>query len=169
MNQPHLAAATLPKPVYVGNQSVLRGLHLLRAFTCSDCHTVRGLAKEYLRAAELNRDCRNYGNAIHQANTVLGLVALEEERVDQAVVHLEAAAQTPGSAQLTSFGPNMLLAHKLLERGHAKAVLDYLDRCGRFWKLSFGRLWMWKLDIRRGRRPNFGANLTHLLDPKSFG
>ena len=24
-------------------------------------------------------------------------------------------------------------------------------------------------EIRRGRTPDFGANLTHLLDPKSFG
>ena len=169
MIQTNLAATGLPQSATAANQFVMRGVHLLRAFSTAETGPVRKLAHDYLRVAELNRNSRNYGNAIHQANTVLGLLALEEDRIDRAEGYLTAAALTPGSAQLTGFGPNMLLAQKLLDRGRRRAVLDYLDRCGTFWKLSFGRLWMWKLDIRRGRRPNFGANLTHLLDAKSFG
>lgn len=165
----NLAAGALPAPVYAGNSFLMRGSQMLRAFSLLEANTVHHLAQEYLRDAEHNRHCKNYGNAIHQANTVLGLIALEEERVDQAESYLEASALTPGSAQLTAFGPNMLLAQKLLERGRRGAVLRYLDHCGKFWKLSFGRLWLWKLKIRRGLYPNFGANLSHLLDYKSFG
>ena len=142
---------------------------MLRAFQSHDCGTVKCMAREYLRVAELNRDCGNYGNAIHQANTVLGLIALEEDQIDAAVTYLDASARTPGSSELTSMGPNMLLAQKLLECGRVRAVLNFLDRCKRFWKLHFGKIWMWKLAIRRGIRPNFGANLSYLLDPKSFG
>ena len=158
-----------PTHAVTGDQSILRGLHLLRAYGQRDCDTVSALAHDYLSAAERNPSCRNYGNAVHQANTVLGLIALENDRIDWAESYLAAAATTPGSAQLTCFGPNMLLAKKLLLVGRRQPVFRYLDRCGAFWKLSFGRLWHWKLEIRSGRTPNFGANLTHLLDPKSFG
>ena len=169
MNTPTIVGTPLPISPTAANHSILRGLHLLRAYRMHDCDTVRRLALDYLRTAELYRECRNYGNAVHQANIVLGLIALENDRVERAEAHLAAAAETPGSAQLTSFGPNMLLAQKLLQMGRRKAVLNYLDRCGAFWKLSFGRLWRWKLEIWAGRTPRFGANLTHLLDPKSFG
>ena len=169
MNNLTLAATMLPNPAYAGNSFVLRGLHLLRAFQSRDCKTVHRLAKDYLIAAEHNRHSKNYGNAIHQANIVLGLIALENDNVDKAEKYLVAAALTPGSSQLKGMGPNMLLAKKLLEAGRRSAVLQYLDGCGSFWRLSFGRLWKWKLEIRTGRIPNFGANLSHLLDPKSFG
>ena len=169
MNTPTIVGTPLPTRPAKGDHFILRGLHLLRAYHRHDCDTVRKLAQDYLRAAELHTHCRNYGNAIHQANTVLGLIALENDQIDRAEDYLAAAAATPGSSQLTSFGPNMLLAKKLLMIGRRQPVLRYLDRCGAFWKLSFGRLWRWKLQIRSGGTPDFGANLTHLLDPKSFG
>lgn len=147
----------------------MRGVNLLRAFTNCDRDTVRSLAWDYLRMAQLNPHCRNSGNAIHQANTVLGLIALEDEEVDRAADYLTASALTPGSTQLFGFGPNMLLAQKLLLRGRKQVVLTYLDLCSTFWKLSFGRLWLWKTTIRWGRTPSFGSNLTHLIDPKSYG
>ena len=169
MNTPTIVGTSLPTRPVTGDQSILRGLHLLRAYGQRDCDTVQTLAHDYLSVVERNPGCRNYGNAVHQANTILGLIALENDRIDRAESYLAAAATTPGSAQLTSFGPNMLLAKKLLMIGRRKPVLRYLDHCGAFWKLSFGRLWRWKMEIRSGRTPNFGANLTHLLDPKSFG
>ena len=62
---------------------------------------------------ERNPDCRNYGNAVHQANTVLGLIALENDHIDRAESYLAGGGHHPrASAQLTSFGPNMLLAKK---------------------------------------------------------
>ncbi len=169
MKNPNLAATMLPNPAYAGNSFVLRGLQLLKAFQHRDPQTVRHLAKDYLEAAERNRHSKNYGNAVHQANIVLGLIALERQEVELAEQYLLAAARTPGSSQLKGMGPNMLLAQKLLESGRRRTVLRYLERCGKFWRLSMGRLWKWKLEIRAGRTPNFGANLSYLLDPKSFG
>ncbi|WP_104420652.1 hypothetical protein [Neolewinella xylanilytica] len=164
-----LLAPTTRATVSPGSRFVLRGVHLLRAYAHADRGNVRRLAQEYLQAAELNRNNRDYGNAIHQANTVLGLLELEAGNVERAESYLVASAQTPGSPQLAGMGPNMMLAKRLLEHGRVTAVLNYLTFCGKLWKLSFGRLWKWKLEIRRGRMPDFGANLTYLLDPHSFG
>ncbi len=169
MKNPNLVATMLPNPAYAGNSFVLRGLQLLKAFQHRDSQTVHHLAKDYLEAAEHHRHSKNYGNAIHQANVVLGLIALERHEVELAEQYLLAAARTPGSSQLKGMGPNMLLAKKLLDNGRRGAVLRYLDGCGNFWRLSMGRLWKWKLQIRAGHTPNFGANLSYLLDPKSFG
>ena len=162
-------APTAPPVIPSGQRFVQRGVHLLRAYGHADARSVRRLAHEYLQAAELNRNSSNYGNAIHQGHTVLGLLELDAGNLEKAERHLAAATRTPGSSQLKGIGPNMMLAKRLLEHGRMPAVLDYLTECGKLWKLSFGRLWKWKFEIRRGRTPDFGANLTYLLDPKSFG
>ncbi|THH41720.1 hypothetical protein [Neolewinella litorea] len=162
-------ATTLPPVPATGNRFVHYGVSLLKAYASCERHIVRRLAEDYLRIAERYADSRHYGNAIHQANTVLGLLELERGRIEVAEQYLVRAACTPGSPQLSGMGPNMLLAKKLLEAGRTQTVLEYLTHCGKIWKLSFGRIWMWKLNIRRGRTPDFGANLSHLLDYKSFG
>ncbi|WP_116124681.1 hypothetical protein [Lewinella sp. IMCC34183] len=162
-------AAALPPTPPRANRFVHHGSTLLRAYASCERHVVRKLAEEYLAAAAQHTNCKNYGNAIHQANIVLGLLEVERGCLDRAERHLTDAARTPGSPQLTAFGPNMLLARKLLEAGRREPVLDYLKRCRKIWKLHFGRLWLWAFDVRLGRTPNFGANLHHLLDYKSFG
>ena len=52
----------------------------------------------------------NYGNAVQDANLVLGRIALKERRIDEAKQHLLEAGKSPGSPQMNSFGPNMSLA-----------------------------------------------------------
>ena len=168
INQTSMAPVA-PVAIPSGNRFLLRGLHMLKAFQQSDRSGTGRLAEEYLQSADLHRNSSNYGNAIHQANTVLGLLALDRGNVTLAERHLLAAARTSTTTQLSGLGPNMMLAHRLLKHGRTQAVLDYLTLCGKLWKLSFGRLWKWKFEIRRGRTPDFGANLTYLLDPKSFG
>ena len=75
----------------------------------------------------------NYGNVIHSGNQILGLAALSDGNVGKAKRYLLAAGKTPGSPQLNSFGPDMVLAQKLLARGEKQAVIDYLDLVARFW------------------------------------
>ena len=145
------------------------GRCLLKAFARQDYQAVRRTAAEYLRAAERHRSSANYGNAIHQVNTLLGLIELEADRAERAKRYLLDSARTPGSRQLRAFGPSMLLAQRMLERGHRKAVIEYLEACGSIWRLSFGQLWRWRRQIRQGRTPNFGYNLSYLIDYKSFG
>ncbi len=169
MNSISLRASPVIPASMRANPFVHHGVTLLKAYATCEHKVIRRLAEDYLRAAEHNRHCRNYGNALHQANVVLGLLEFENGKLDAAERHLAAAADSPGSPQLTAFGPNMLLARKLLEAGRRQCVIDYLKGCGKIWKLNFGRLWLWRMEVRRGRTPNFGANLYHLLDYKSFG
>lgn len=88
------------------------------------------------------------GDLWHQANVVLGRIALAEDDVARAKEHLLAAAGVEGSPVLGSFGPNMALAKELLERGEREAVLEYLDLCARFWERV--RLRVWSDVVRAG-------------------
>lgn len=74
-----------------------------------------------------------YGAIIHDANQVLGRVALREGNVADARRHLLEAGKTPGGPGLNSFGPSFFLARELLDRGEREVVLEYLELVRRFW------------------------------------
>lgn len=90
----------------------------------------------------------NYGNAIHSANTTLGLVALQQKKVQEAKKHLIDSAVHKGSPQLNSFGPSMELAKALLAAGEKDAVVAYLKLCKRFWKMGQKSLDAWISEIQ---------------------
>ena len=118
-------------------------------------------ANTVLLVAEKYRGDWNYGNAVHKANLALGRLALHDGDIEQAKHYLIEAGKTPGSPQLNSFGPNMLLAKELLEKGETATVLEYLDLCAKFWRSDFGSLSTWKKVIAQGKQPNFLANLLY--------
>jgi hypothetical protein len=121
----------------------------------------RRLAGELLVLANrLPRDW-NYGNAIHHGHLLLGRLALAEGDLQEANRELLAAATTPGSPQLNSFGPNCRLACDLLKAGQVMSVLAYLEACGAFWKVDLGRRAEWMREIRENRTPDFGGNLLY--------
>lgn len=120
--------------------------------TREDANTVLSVAEKY-------RSDWNYGNAVHKANLALGRLALRDGDIEQAKHYLVEAGKTPGSPQLNSFGPNMLLAKELLEKGETATVLAYLDLCAKFWRSDFGSVSTWKKLIAEGKQPNFLANL----------
>lgn len=76
---------------------------------------------------------RDAGNVAHDANSVLGLVALQEGRIEEAKEYLRKAGTAPGSPQVDNFAPPMLLARRLMERGEISAVLAYLDLVAKAW------------------------------------
>lgn len=103
----------------------------------------------------------NYGNLVHHHHLIRGGVALASGDVQTAIKELHEAGKTPGSPQLDTFGPNMLLAKALLERGQRDAVLTYLEQCRKFWEDGLGQLDEWKAEIGRGETPDFKANLLY--------
>jgi hypothetical protein len=103
----------------------------------------------------------NYGNAIHKGNLALGRLALREGKIDAAEEFLLRAGRTPGSPQLDSFGPNMLLAKELLENDRREKVLEYFALCGKFWEVDHGQLKQWTAQVRARKEPDFGANLIY--------
>jgi TonB family protein len=116
-------------------------------------------AEELLAAAALHTSDWNYGNALHDGHTVLGLLALRQGDAAKARERLLASAKTPGSPQLKLFGPNMRLASELLEKGEKAAVLEYLTLCRSFWAAGVTSLSTWSQAVRDGRTPDFGLSL----------
>ena len=126
------------------------------AVACEDLAKAGEYAEKLLGTARPERDDWNYGNAVFEAHTILGRVALSKDDLRGAERHLLESGRTPGSPQLNSFGPNMILADRLLERGADRTVLEFLDLCGKFWASGKDRLARWSQDIRGGKRPEFG-------------
>ncbi len=60
--------------------------------------------------------------------------ALQSGRKAEAVAYLAAAGASPGSPQLDSFGPSLLLASELAKAGEYQAVVNYLNSIKTFWK-----------------------------------
>ena len=104
------------------------------AYARNDMVAAKRLAQEYLLAAPRFPCDWNYGNAMHNANSVLGLVALQEGDRALAVRHLLASGLSRGSPQLDSFGPSLLLAKRLAEVGEFEAVAAYVRSIRRFWE-----------------------------------
>ena len=87
------------------------------AMACEDLAKAGEYAEKLLATARPEKDDWNYGNAVFEAHTILGRVALSRDDIRGAERHLLESGRTPGSPQLNSFGPNMILADRLLERG----------------------------------------------------
>ena len=101
------------------------------------------------------------GNLFYWIHLSRGLLALREGNLKSAGEFLLKAADTPGSPQLNSFGPGMLLADFLLKRGEKQTVLDFLEKTKKFWLPRFQKADAWAKEIREGRTPEFGANLRY--------
>jgi tetratricopeptide (TPR) repeat protein len=113
-------------------------------------------ADELLQLAPQFRDNWNYGNAIYDGNLVNGLVVLKRDvNFSLADGYLLAAGGTPGSPQLASFGPDMSLAQALLAAGQQDVVIDFLQRCQKFWVGGQDQLNTWIGDIQNGSTPRF--------------
>ena len=101
------------------------------------------------------------GDAIQDANLVLGQSAVREGHIEAAKNYLIAAGKSSGSPVMDSFGPNLTLAKDLLEKGERDTVLEYFMLCRIFWKMDYGKLDKWMHEVMDGKTPNFGANLLY--------
>src|ERR1035441_2198570 len=132
------------------------------AFNAGELNKAEDYARELLLAAPEHQKDWNYGNAIFFGNMVVGRVALRRDNnVAQAKSSLLASAQTPGSPQLNSFGPNMSLAKDLLTAGERDTVLEFFALCRSFWKMDQGKLDAWTAMLKGGGIPDFGGNLLY--------
>lgn len=113
------------------------------------------LAQSNLKLASFYQGTWNYGNAVHAAHSVLGLLALQRGETSAAVEELRLSGETPGSPQLDSFGPTMQLAKALLRHGEREPVLAYLEQCKTFWAMGTDWLSIWEDKIKSGAVPNF--------------
>ena len=131
------------------------------AWRKGEIEKARALASEMEGLLPKYKNDWNYGNAVQDANQVLGLIALGAGDVAEARRRLLASADSKGSPQMNSFGPNMQLAKALLEEGEKDVVLEYFKRCATFWKMGEARLEGWTASVKKGEIPEFGANLDY--------
>lgn len=131
----------------------------MASFELGAIESAEAYSRELLEIAPRYEKNWNYGNAIHDAHTVLGRVALARGDVEKARSELLAAGATPGSPQLNSFGPKMVLARELLQRGERDVVLQYFRECDRFWEPGHYTLRFWSLQVRLHIPPFFLLNL----------
>ncbi|MBT3377446.1 MAG: hypothetical protein HN742_34415 [Lentisphaerae bacterium] len=132
-----------------------------KALKAGKTEDARKLATELEGLAPKHKNDWNYGNAIQDANQVLGRIALAEGDVEEAKKRLLASADSKGSPQMNSFGPNMQLAEDLLAKGEKDVVLIYFERCATFWRMGADRIATWTKAVNEGQTPQFGANLDY--------
>jgi hypothetical protein len=130
------------------------------AFEAGEFDKARSYATDLLAKASLP-DFLEHGRAIHHGNLVLGRLALKAGDVEKAKEHLLKAGLVSGGTNLSSFGPNMMLAKELLELGERQVVIKYLKQCANFWNTPDHRAEKWIYAVEQGTSPNFGANLSY--------
>jgi len=126
------------------------------AFEAGETSRAVSLATELL--GELPKEKASWARAdlIHSAHVILGRAALRNGDVAEGKLQLIAAGQVDGSPVLSSFGPSMLLAKELLEKGERETVLEYFAEVGAFWKDV--KLQQWIATVKSGGIPDFGGS-----------
>ena len=131
------------------------------AFEAAEYGRAADYSKEGLALAEQADYRDNADDAIHYGNIVLGRIALRQGNVAGASAHLLSAGTIKGNPHVDTFGPNMMLAKELLDKGERKSVLGYFDLCGKFWTYDNGKLSQWRSIVLSGDNPDFGDNLRY--------
>jgi hypothetical protein len=130
------------------------------AFEAGELNKAQIWALESLSQGSTNKADPSFSDSIHHGHIVLGRIALLSGDLAEARQQLIQAGQTSGSPVLGSFGPNMILAKELLEKGERDAVIQYFQECANFWK-NQSKLDEWTATVKAGGIPNFGANLVY--------
>jgi tetratricopeptide (TPR) repeat protein len=118
-------------------------------------------AKDILHEAHAVKPAVDGGYALHEAHSLLGLLALKKGNFALAKEHFRQAAQVPTSPRLRALGPNMSLAKALLEKGDCDDVLDYLQSISKLWNDDLAKKSSseWMSNIASGQMPDFKGNL----------
>jgi hypothetical protein len=130
------------------------------AFEAGEVNKAQVWALESLSQGSTNKPDFSLADSTHHGHIILGRIALLSGDLAEARQQLIQAGQTAGSPVLVSFGPNMMLAKELLEKGERDAVIQYFQECANFWK-NQSKLDEWTATVKAGRIPNFGANLVY--------
>lgn len=134
----------------------LLGEAMKSAGLVGDWEQAEDWARELLSTA---RDDLNGGHARFDGHQGLGLARLHAGDLEGAVAELlQLKDLAPGAVQ-QSFGPPMLLAAELLERGETGAVLAYLATVETYWEPE--TIAGWRAVIESGGIPDFGGNLRY--------
>ncbi len=121
----------------------------------------KNLSLKLLELAENYTNDWNYGNAVHHANTVLGLLSVKEGNIEKAIHHLKMSGDISGSPQLNSHGPCLSLAMELLLISRDSDVIDYLQSVDYFWDCGYKKIPKWIATIESGEVPEEWERLKY--------
>lgn len=133
------------------------------AYQSKDHGRAQELVHEYLQLAAIYRCNWNYGNAIHNANQILGLISLQKGDIEAAAQFLLLAGKSTGSPQLNTFGPRLVLANALLMRGKVAEVKAYLQDIRSFWESGRSKVDAWLAAIDKGDKPDLDRDQPALF------
>jgi hypothetical protein len=98
-----------------------------------------------------------YAQNVYNINDALGRSAFKRGDYLTAGDYLLKAADTRGSGSLSTFGPDLWLAQKLLDAGQRDVVLTFFQRCKNFWPSP--KLDRWITDLQNGQTPDLRSNI----------
>lgn len=151
---------TLPNLKGIARSSALESM-ATDALEADDLPKAERYANELLQLSQNHDLSWDKGNAAHEANIVLGRIALRHGDTEGAKQHLLASIEITDSPSLTIAGPNMILAKELLEKGERDVVLTYLESASKFWQTGGAKLQNWIATVKGGGTPDFGGNLEY--------
>ena len=140
------------------------------AFDAGEMTKARAYAEQLLARTQGEDWIHSWtGMAVHEANLVLGRIAVREGKLSEAITFLHRSADmsdsnSPAFNSSFSPAPSMSLAKDLLEAGETAAVLAYFEQCRRLWKMGGGHgelLDLWAAEVRQGLVPKFGTSLHY--------
>lgn len=99
--------------------------------------------------AEIDNDW-NYGKAVQD---------MKVNVIEEVKKYLREAGKSPGSLQMDSFGPNMILVQELLKIGQKEIVMEFFGSYAKFWKMDHGKLKQWEAQVEKGEIPDFVTNI----------
>ena len=110
-------------------------------------------ARELLDLTARNTKDPLYGDAVYEANVILGKAALRHGDRKTAVRHLLAAADAPVSGHLPHNEFELNLPRALIDAGERSAVADFFDRMAPKMERT-AQFKSWAADIRKGINPD---------------
>ena len=151
-----LAAADSPEQRFYA-----LGAAAKESFAAGKMQDAEKYAQELMSLLPSFQQTREYGAAMSDANLVLGRIAMRKGNIEDAKRYLMAVGKCPATPDLQNYGPNMSLAKDLLEKGERQAVLGYFELCRKFWLNGSAQLDQWSQQVRDGKIPDFGPNLSN--------
>jgi len=119
------------------------------------------LAQIAVTAGERSDRRVGFDDPLHDANIILGRIAMRSGDATGAARFLLRAANVRLSPHPEPLGPDVVLAEALLAAGHRDAVAEYFTICASRWAEGREMLQGWAHDIRKGRTPELPSDREH--------
>jgi hypothetical protein len=156
MRLPRAERAALPP----GDQMLLAFGQMRESWMNGKPAEAAASARELLVLARRNPGEELHGDAVFDANIVLGKPALRRGNVKEAVHHLLTASGTPGSERLRQGQFELNLSRAIVDAGEREAAAQFLERMAPK-TIRDAQFQEWAAAIRKGINPDLIPTMTY--------